>query len=144
MATVEIKGGEKFNELAARIRRAEGELPRELMQALERAAPPLERAAKASAAENLPHRGGLAEIVASSGMSTQRRAGGIRIVAHGISQLKLTNDGRVRHPVFDRSRFVTQAIPKAKDWFYRPMRAGADGVRRELVKALDKIARKIA
>lgn len=144
MTTFEIRGGEKFNELAARIRKAEGELQHELTDALERSAPPLERAATKSAAANLPHRGGLAGIVASSGMSHQRRAGGIRITARGISQLKLTNAGKVRHPVYGRSRFVTQAIPKARDWFYKPMRAGAPKVRRELVKALDKIARKIA
>jgi hypothetical protein len=39
---------------------------------------------------------------------------------------------------------VTQAIPKALNWFYKPMQDGAPKVRRELNKALDKIARKIA
>jgi hypothetical protein len=143
--SIEIQGGDQFARLAARIRKAEGELPHELIEALERAAPPLKRAAKASAAANLPHRGGLAGIVASSGMSTQRRAGGIRIVARGIKQLNLTNSGRVRHSVFGNPfTWVTQAIPKARDWFDRPMQDGAPRVRRELDKALDKIARKIA
>lgn len=144
MSSVEIVGEEQFAVLAAKIRKAEGELPHELVKALERSAPPLERAATKSAAANLPHRGGLAGIVASSGMSHQRRAGGIRIIARGISQLKLTNAGKVRHPVYGRSRFVTQAIPKALNWFYKPMQDGAPKVRRELVNALDKIARKIA
>lgn len=145
MPSIEIQGEEKFAALAARIRKAEGELPHELIDALERAAPPLKRAAKASAAQNLPHRGGLAAIVASSGMSTQRRAGGIRIVARGIQQLKLTNSGKVRHPVYGRpGTWVSQLIPKARDWFDKPMRDGAPKVRRELDKALDKIARKIA
>jgi hypothetical protein len=144
MSSVEIVGGEQFAALAAKIRKAEGELPHELVKALERSAPPLKRAAKASAAANLPQRGGLAGIVAAAGMATQHRAGGIRITARGITQLKLTNDGKVRHPVYGRSRFVTQAIPKALNWFYKPMQDGAPKVRRELNKALDKIARKIA
>jgi len=145
MPSIEVRGEEKFNALAARLRRAEGELQPELYDALERAAPPLERAATRSAAANLPHRGGLAAIVASAGMSHQRRAGGIRITARGITQLKLTNEGKVRHPVYGNpGTWVGQAIPKARDWFNRPILAGAPKVRAELVNALDKLARKIA
>lgn len=145
MASIEIRGGEQFKELARRCRVAEGELPREITEALVRSAPPLERAATRSAASNLPHRGGLAAIVASAGMSTQRRANGIRIVARGITQLKLTNEGKVRHPVYGNpGTWVGQRIPKARGWFDKPMQDGDPGVRRELVKALDQIARKIA
>lgn len=144
MPTIKIEGGDQFKDAADRVRRANGQLPREIINALERAAPPLEHAATRSAAANLPQRGGLAAIVASSGMSHQRRAGGIRIIARGITQLKLTNDGRVRHPVYGRGRFVTQAIPKAREWFDKPIRKGAPKIRAELDKALDKIARIIA
>jgi hypothetical protein len=145
VASIQIRGGDQFKEAAARMRRANGELPHEIINALERAAPPLERAATASAAANLPHRGGLAAIVASSGMSHQRRAGGIRIIARGITQLKLTNEGKVRHPVYGKpGTWVGQAIPKALDWFDRPIHNGAPKVRAELKKALDKIAREIA
>ena len=145
MPYLEILGEGQFEALAARLRKAEGELPREIIDALENAAPSLERAAKESAAANLPHRGGLAAIVASSGMSTQRRAGGIRIVARGITQLKLTDAGRVRHPVYGKpGTWVTQAIPKAREWFEKPIRKGESKIREELKKALDKIARQIA
>jgi hypothetical protein len=145
MPSIEIRGEEQFNALAARLRRAEGELKPELYDALERAAPPLEHAATRSAAANLPHRGGLAALVASAGMSHQRRAGGIRITARGITQLALTNKGEVRHPVYGNpGTWVGQLIPKAKEWFDKPIRDGAPKVRRELEKALDKIARKIA
>lgn len=145
MASIEIRGGEQFTALAARIRKAEGELQPELYDALDRAAPPLERAATRSAVANLPRRGGLNAVVAAAGMSHQRRAGGIRIVARGITQLRLTNDGAVRHPVYGNpGTWVGQLIPKAKDWFDKPIRDGAPQVRAELKKALDKIARKIA
>ena len=145
MATAEIKGADKFTELAAKIRKANGELPEELVRALERAAPPLEHAARASAAANLPKRGGLAAIVAGSGFTHQRRAGGIRITARGITQLKLTNDGKVRHPVYgEPDTWVGQSIPKALNWFTKPIMNGAPKVREELSKAADKILRTIA
>lgn len=145
MASIDVVGEGQFNALAARLRRAEGELPKEIIDALERAAPDLERAATESAAANLPQRGGLAAVVASSGMSHQRRANGIRIVARGITQLGLTNQGKVRHPVYGRpGTWVGQEIPKARDWFDRPLQRGESRIRRELEKALEKIARKIA
>lgn len=145
MASIEIRGGEQFNALAARIRKAEGELKPELYDALERAAPPLERAATRSALANLPRRGGLNAVVAAAGISHQRRAGGIRITARGITQLALTDQGKVRHPVYGNpGTWVGQAIPKALDWFGNPIRDGAPKIREELGKALDKIARKIA
>lgn len=145
MVGIEVRGEEQFNALAARIRKAEGELQPELYQALERAAPALEHAATRSAAANLPKRGGLNAVVAAAGMSHQRRAGGIRITARGITQLALTNAGKVRHPVYGNpGTWVGQAIPKALGWFDKPIRDGAPTIRKELEKALEKVARKIA
>lgn len=144
MSDIEIRGGEEFSALAARIRKAEGELPHELTDALERSAPPLERAATRSALANLPRRGGLNAVVASAGMSHQRRAGGIRITARGITQLKLTDEGAVRHPVYGKpGTWVGQLIPKAKDWFEKPIRDGIPKVREELERAIDKLIRNI-
>lgn len=142
MTSLELHGGSEFTGLAARIRKAEGELPREIDAALDRSAPPLERAATRSALANLPKGGGLNAVVASAGMAHQRRAGGIRITARGITQLKLTNDGSVRHPVYgEPGTWVGQLIPKAKNWFEKPIRAGMPKVRAELEKALDKLLR---
>lgn len=146
MPSLEFPGGSaQFEKVARAFRQAEGELPRELQSALERAAPRLERAATASALENLPQAGGLAAVVAAAGMSTWRRPGGIRIIADGIDQLRFTNKGKVRHPVYGRPHsWITQSIPKATNWFTTPMREGAGDVRKELTKALNKIARRIA
>lgn len=145
MPTIEFVGGEQFAKLAAKIRAAEGELPNELYRALEKSSKPLRRDAKSSALAHLPRKGGLNRVVAGSRMSTRRVANGIKIKANGIEQLKLTNSGKVRHPVYGHpGTWVTQSIPAAKDWWSRPMRNGAPKVRRELVKALGKIARRIA
>jgi hypothetical protein len=146
MPSIEITGGEQLRVIAAKFRQeAHGDLDRELQAALERASKPLREDAKASALEHLPHRGGLNVLVAAAAMILQRRAGGIRIVAHGMSQLSRTNAGEVRHPVWgDREVWVTQVIPRALNWFYKPMQDGAGKVEEELKKALDKVARKIA
>lgn len=145
MPTIDVLGDGQFEALAARLRRAEGELPREIIEALEGVAPDLEHAATVSAATNLPRRGGLAAVVAASGMSHQRRSDGIRIVARGITQLALTNAGLVRHPVYGRpGTWVRQEIPKARDWFDGPISRGGPKVRKALGNALEKIARKIA
>ena len=145
MPTLEFPGGSaQFERVARAFRQAEGELPRELVKALEKSAKPLQKDATASAVANLPHSGGLNHIVAAARMSTRRRANGIRIMAKGIDQLAMTNAGKVVHSTYGHRPRVVQFIPKAKDWFTKPMRDGAPKVRRELIKALDKIARRIA
>lgn len=145
MPSLEFPGGSaQFERVARAFRQAEGELPKELYQALEKSSKPLIRDGKRSALANLPRRGGLNRVIANARMSTTRRASGIRIKAKGIAQLARTDAGSVRHPVYGRSAWVDQSIPKARDWFEKPMRAGAPRVRRELTKALDKVARRIA
>lgn len=146
MPSIEVTGGNQLHVVAARLRReAHGDLDRELQAALERASKPLRADAKASALQHLPHAGGLNVLVANAAMIVRRRSGGIQIVAKGISQLARTNSGEVRHPVYgNREAWVTQVIPRARNWFYKPMQDGADTVARELKKALDKVAEKIA
>lgn len=143
MPSLEFPGGTaQFEKVARALRAADGELPAELYKGLERAAKPLVKDARKSALANLPHRGGLNAIVAKARMPVTRRANGIRITADGIEQLPLTNQGKVVHPTYGRRPRVVQAIPKARDWFTKPLRNGAPKVRRELVKAMDKIARR--
>ena len=145
MPSLEFPGGSaEFAKVARAFRQAEGELPRELTKALERSSKPLRKDAKASALEHLPSDGGLNRIVASARMTVRHIANGIRIVAKGIDQLRLTNQGKIVHPTYGHRPRKLQPIPKAKDWFTRAMRDGEPKVRKELVKALDKIARRIA
>ncbi len=149
MADISVTGAEKFASVAKALRQAgDKELQKELYSALNRATKPMRAEAKKSAEQNLPRTGGLNKRVARARMSTRRRAGknpGVKIVATGMSQLGLMDKGRVRHPVWgNRSRWVNQPIPQARDWFTRPMEGGAKDVRREIVKTLDTIAKKLA
>ncbi|GAA3089192.1 hypothetical protein JOF29_007952 [Kribbella aluminosa] len=146
MTEIRFEGGEAFARAAERLQAAaEGGLQRELSDALMEATKPLDDAARASALENLPRKNGLNKIVAASRISTHRlTALRVRITAHGIPQLAMTNRGMIVHPVYGHRPRVLQKIPKAIGWFYKPMRRGAGGVRRELTNAIERVARRIA
>lgn len=149
MAQLEVQGAEKFEKVAKALKQAgDKELRKELYSAINRATKPLRANAKKSAERNLPKSGGLNKRVARARMSAQRRTGrnpGVKIVAKGMDQFDLMNRGMVRHPVYgNRRRWVNQPIPEAKDWFTEPMQNGAKDVRREIVDAIDDVAKKLA
>ena len=149
MGDIRIEGADKVAALAKALKQVgDKELSRELYKALNRSTKPLKEAAKESADARLPRGGGLNRRVAKARMSTRRRGGrnpGVRIVAKGRAAA-LLDTGRVNHPVFgDRGAWVNgQRVPEARDWFTQPMEEGAPEVRKELVRALDEIARKLA
>lgn len=145
---IRVEGAEKFSKLAKSLKAAgQKELQKELFAAVNRATKPMRAAAKKSAAQNLPRTGGLNKRVASARMSTSRRSTrdiGVRIVAKGMDQLELMDQGQVRHPVYGkRDRWTLQMIPNAKGWFTKPMEDGADDVRKELLTAIDEVAKKV-
>ncbi len=140
-----IEGADKLRVVARALRDlGDKELSREVYRGLNRATIPLRADAKRSAATVLPQRGGLAERVAKSKMTTRRRAGrnpGITIQAKGMPQLRAMDRGTVWHPVFDRGSVLQRVEP---GWFSEPMVRGAPRVRRELVRVLDDAARELA
>lgn len=146
---LQVKGADKLDKVARALREAgDKELQKELYAGLNRATKPLRGAAKESALENLPHRGGLNRRVARARMSVRRRGGkspSIKIVAKGMQLGRIDARGQVKHPVYGhRDRWVIQNISKAEGWFTEPMQKGAPEVRKELIRTLDQIARKIA
>jgi hypothetical protein len=149
MGDIEIQGAEKLSAVARELKRVGAkDLSKELYSALNRATKTMRAEAKKSADENLPKTGGLNKRVAKARLSTRRRAGrnpGVRIVAKGLDQLDLIDKGKVRHPVYGhRDRWVMQPIPEAEGWFTKPMEDGADDARKEILEALDSVAKKLA
>lgn len=140
-----ITGAEEFGAFAHRLKQASPELRREMYAGLNRATKPLKQSAKASAAARLPHRGGLAQRVARSRLSTRSRSGGprvgVRIEATGMQQLALIDRGRVIHPTYGGRPRVAQSVNPG--WFTLPMEAGAPLARRELDQAIQMVIRKI-
>lgn len=146
MADLEVRGADQLVRLSERLKSADKTIQREFTSALNRTTKPLKSAAKESARQKLPQRGGLAEKVANSRFSTRRstrgRTVGIRLTAAGLRGLKSIDDGTVRHPTFgNRSEWVAQSVTPG--WFTEPMEKSAPLVRQQIVAAMNDTAKKI-
>lgn len=148
MADLEITGGAEALERVARRLKDAGEvgLRRELLAAIRKAAKPIPAAAKASALDKLPRRGGLAARVAASRIGIRTRTTGrnvgIRVEAKGLYNLRRMDAGTVRHPDFgNRDRWFSQPVPEG--WFSKPAEAAAGDVRGEIEDAMNTIADRI-
>lgn len=149
MGDIEIRGAEKLSAVAKELKKVGAkDLQKELYSALNRATKTMRAEANKAAEQNLPKTGGLNKRVAAARLSTRRRAGknpGVRIVAKGLQQLELIDRGVVRHPVYGhRDRYVAQKIPDAEGWFTKSMEDGAPEARKEILEALDSVAKKLA
>lgn len=141
---VEISGNEKTRLLAAKLRIAEKQFDPEMGKALREGARPLPEAARLSALEHLPRRNGLNLVVAAARFSIRRVSEmEYRVTVKGIRQIQRTNEGFITHPTYGHRPREDQAIPKARDWFNRPMRAGKRKISNELGKAMHRIAQRI-
>ncbi len=118
------------------------DLRRELNKGLRDGARPLVAEARAAARDDLPTRGGFGERIASLPTTVSITQGGVRIKVKG-ADARSANRGQIRHPVFgNMENWVTQTIPSG--YFTNRMKREAPKVRPDLVKALDRVAEKIA
>lgn len=142
-----IEGAEKLAAVARQLRQTGNkELRKEMYRGLRQAAKPLIADARQHARDTLPKRGGLNERVARSRFRVSVRAAGrdpsVRITATGLDK-RLDTQGRLRHPVYGNRRVWVEQKVKAH-WFEIPMRAGSRHVRRELVRVVDDVAKKLS
>lgn len=146
---VTVKGADQLVRLAAAVRKAgDKELRKELLRGLRTATKPMISDLRDSARANLPHTGGLNEVVASSKMAARNKTSGagagVRVVATGtkVHDIKATNAGRLRHPVYgNRRNWVTQDIKPG--WWEEGAKGSASRVRANLLGVMDDIAHKI-
>jgi hypothetical protein len=150
---ITVNGADEFARLSRQLKEAgQKGLQREFTQAISRSVKPLKAELPASARTHLPRRGGLAERVAGSRIGFTRRTSGrgvgLRVQAKNAYHLAQMDKGFVRHPVFKRrgeeSRsfvWVTQRV--IPGWFTDPTDAAAPRIRREVLRAMDDVARKI-
>lgn len=144
--SLEVQGGDQLAALAKRFKGAPKELRSGFTKAITKAVVPLKKAAKRSAQDRLPGRGGLARRVAKTTLRHKRRAGasaGIRIEANtnAVKDPLRLDRGRAKHPTYGHKPWVLQDVRKG--WFTDPMQEGAPLVRRELTTVMDDIARQI-
>jgi hypothetical protein len=144
---IEIQGADQLAKLAKQLREAGAkDLQRELGKAINRALKPVKADIRQSAQETLPKRGGLAAKVAKSKVTTRRRtsqkAAGVRVVATNTVSLYHLDKGQIRHRKGGDIN-AGKVQPTTPGWFTKPTEAAAPEVRKELVAAMDEVAKKI-
>lgn len=147
-ADITIRGADQLALLSRRIKETgNGGLRRDLLRGIQRAAKPLKGVAQKSALDNLPHTGGLNEVVASSKFGVRTRTSGnspgVRVVAvsgHDIESLD--KRGQLRHPVFgNRDVWVSQQVRPG--WFTAALAAQAPAVRVQIIAAMQLTASRL-
>lgn len=145
--SVEIKGADQLARLSKQLRDAGAkDLQRELAQGINRALKPMKEDIRQSALDSLPKRGGFAAAIAGSKLRTRRRTGrvaGVRVVAENRFSLYHPDRGEVRHRVKGKpaAQWPVQRIQPG--WWTRPTEGSAPAVRKELLAALDAVAKKL-
>lgn len=140
-----IRGAEQLTVLAKKLRAAgDRNLRRELLRGLRAAGKPMGARARANAMR-LPHRGGLAQLVASSRITVQTRLTGnvrVRIVARNESAIINADKGKIRHPVHGTDVWVTQKVQPG--WWTDAARKTDRPVAREMARAVANISRQLS
>ncbi|MGX7679075.1 hypothetical protein ACSMXN_09255 [Jatrophihabitans sp. DSM 45814] len=147
-----VEANEQFTAAAKALNEAADKTIRtEVYAAFRRAAKPLGESIIREGSAELPHRGGLAARVAKAKLAQSNATTGnnpkvaISLKVREGYSLKSMDAGTIRHPVFSRADrtqvWVKQSIRSGA--FTRPFEAGADPVRKEVLTALENVARQI-
>ena len=146
MVQIVIKGAEDLERLGKALKQVgDRELRLELLRAIRTATKPTHQQIRASARELLPHRGGLADLIARCSLSTRTRLSGrsvgVRVQARSQHDIRALDKGRLRHPLYgDREHWFQQYVREG--WFSRPLFATGKAVRLEVSEAASRIALK--
>lgn len=152
---VRVLGAGQLERLARDLKvNGERNLRRQMLAGLRRTASPLKVIAKKAALERLPKSGGLNEFVAASTFSIRSRTTGqnVGVKLTGRKRghdIRSTDAGRLRHPVFARGGgsenvWVNQSITPG--WFTDSLDAQTvlAPMRKEMLAVLDDIVRRMA
>lgn len=146
MTELVIKGAEDLEKLGRALKQVgDRELRKELLAALRAATKPMKEAVQASARENLPSRGGFADLVAASRFTTKNRLSGknvgMRFEAKNRHEIKALDRGRLRHPLYgNKEHWYTQTVTAG--WFSTPIEEMSQEIRVEVSEALARVAEK--
>lgn len=147
---MQITGAAQLGALAKVLKDAgDKDLRKELLRGLQKAGRPLKAAAKEAAVKGLPSSGGLNDYVAAGQFAVRTRTGarnpGIRLVGKKKGHdIRATDRGRLRHPVWGHDWWVTQDIKPG--WWTDAMTSDRvlAPVRRDVLDAMQAVAAKIA
>jgi hypothetical protein len=143
-----IEGSENFKAAAQALNAAADKgLRTELYAAFRAAAKPLGEKVIAQGAAEMPKAGGLSARVAAAKVAQSNATTGknpkvaLSLKTREGYALKKFDAGEIRHRVFGSGRWVVQKIRPGA--FTRPFEAGAGDVRKEVLKALERVAEQI-
>jgi hypothetical protein len=141
---IRVVGANELAELAAKLKRAgNNELRKELLRGIRTAARPM--VTREAARRELPRRGGLAERIAKSKITTRTRTSrtrpGVRVVGMSGYDLDAIDKGVVRHPTYGHGPWVAQRVKAG--WFTDTLEHESKHVRKELRQAIDRIDRQL-
>lgn len=150
----EITGAEEFQFLSRRLKDAgtKGKgLRKELYTQIRKAAKPLRDEVKKAERADLPHAGGYAAEVARSPITTVPHSTGdsigVTLKQRGNGKtrdLQAMDDGLIRHPLFgNRDHWYSQDIPKGIWSDTLSNSESVETVRKEIIQAMNKTAKKI-
>ena len=147
MSDFEVTGADQFLRLSKALKHAgRTQLRKELNAGMRKAAKSLIPKTRAAALDGrLPDAGGLAQRIAKAPQRVQVRTGkdpGVSIVAGKAgSGARAADVGFIRHPVFGRDQFVTQAVEPG--WFSKTLQDAAPDVVPDLERALADVADRV-
>lgn len=137
-----VTGAEELEKVGHRlVEIGAGDLRKQLFKKIREAGKPLVADIRHSAAEELPHRGGLADLIAKSRMGVRTRISGdvsVRVVASSPHDIAAINAGKLRHPVFGTKAWVVQDVPQG--WFTKPTEKREPAIRSAVIDAMRAIA----
>ena len=145
---ITVRGTEQLTTLAQRFREAANSgLRDELRNTLSTLGPGIIDSVRNSARTTLPRRGGLAALIADTSeftapIVTTPTEVKLSITARSNVDIRLLNDGTVRHPLFgNRQHWYNQTVKPG--WFTRPLAGIGPRVSEELNQTLETVARRI-
>lgn len=125
---------------------ADGGALRPVGDVLRRDAEPLAAHVRDAAAAQLPHRGGLAAIVAAQPVNISMHMGAnavsVILTNHNHDAATL-NAGYVRHPTFSHSPEDTQATPRARGWWTDTLWRRSNEITPDIQRAMARVAAEI-
>jgi hypothetical protein len=142
--SLEIRGADQLAKLAKDLRSAgEKDLSKELNQSIREAVEPAKINIRAAARRDLPHRGGFSRKVASMRFTARVSSrNGLRLTASHRYQLKLIDQGSVRHPLFgDRDHWYITRFRSGI--FTNAWEENAPETRNKVNEAAQRVADKI-
>lgn len=139
MIEINDHGGQR--KLAAEMHKLAKQLPKEMVDSLEKSCGRLKDEIINSAASILPQRGGLAHAISSMSIDISTDTNGVTMTGSAKYNLDRIDSGEISHPVYGRKPSVRQSITPG--FWSKSIDKSEDEFSKELEKSADDLIRKM-